>query len=55
MTELNTNKARMKTDYMIVATAVSNRLDCIYSDDRHELKTFAGKYIEVLELPSIAA
>ncbi|MBI4332458.1 MAG: PIN domain-containing protein [Chloroflexi bacterium] len=45
-------KTEMRTDSMIVATACSQRADCIYSHD-HDLRAFAKDYIEVREMPLI--
>lgn len=43
----------MKIDRMIVATAVSRKADCIYSEDEG-LKAFAEGYIPVYPIPYIA-
>lgn len=43
-------RAKMKTDFMIVATAISREADCIYSSDT-DVKNFAKGSLEVRELP----
>jgi len=51
--EGNTTKNELKTDCLIVATAVSRKAARIYSHDSRILKKFAEDYIEVCEIPSI--
>lgn len=43
-------RAELRADAMIVATALAQRADCIYSQDRW-LKTFANGFIDVKEVP----
>lgn len=43
-------RAKMKTDFMIVATAISRKADCIYSSDS-DVENFAKGYLEVRKLP----
>ncbi len=43
-------RAKMKTDFMIVATAVSRKAECIYTADS-DIEKFAKGHIEVLKLP----
>ncbi len=45
-------RAELRTDSLIVATAVSQKADCIYSHD-DGLKEFAKGYIVVNEIPFI--
>ena len=47
----NPTRAEMKTDFMIIATAISRKADCIYSED-NDIATFAEGHIEVKRLPS---
>jgi predicted nucleic acid-binding protein len=43
-------RAKMKTDFMIVATAVSRKAECIYSADS-DIEKFAKGHIAVRKLP----
>lgn len=43
-------RAKMKTDFMIIATAISRRATCIYSADS-DVENFSKGYIEVRKLP----
>lgn len=43
-------RAKMKTDFMIVATAIARKANCIYSADG-DVKNFAQDYLEVRKLP----
>ena len=43
---------KMKVDHLIIACALAQNANCIYSHD-NGLKAFAQKYIEVRELPYI--
>jgi len=45
-------KAELKIDSLIVATAISQKAECIYSHD-DGVKAFAQDYIEVKEIPFI--
>ena len=45
-------KSELKMDNLIVATAVSQKADCIYSHDG-PLKAFADGYIDVQDIPAI--
>ncbi|MEL6779389.1 MAG: PIN domain-containing protein [Cyanobacteria bacterium J06597_16] len=44
-------RAEMKTDYMIIATALAQGATCIYSEDR-KLKKFAEEHLKVVGLPT---
>lgn len=44
-------RAKMKTDFMIVATAISRKAECIYSADT-DIDKFAEGHIEVRKLPA---
>lgn len=46
----DTSRQKMKVDHMIVATAIVNNANCIYSTDPG-LKAFAKGYIDVRDLP----
>ncbi|MEM1255974.1 MAG: PIN domain-containing protein [Cyanobacteria bacterium P01_H01_bin.21] len=45
-------RAEMKTDFMIVATAISRKAECIYSEDTDIIK-FAKGHLDVRSLPPI--
>ena len=49
-TNTDTTRQRMKADHMIIATAIVNNANCIYSTDKG-LKAFSNGYIDVNELP----
>jgi predicted nucleic acid-binding protein len=46
------SRQEMKADYMIIATALARKAECIYSEDK-KLKNFAQDYIEVKPLPAL--
>lgn len=48
----NIELQKMKTDHLIIACAVANGANCIYTHDIG-LKTFGQKYIEIKELPPL--
>lgn len=48
----NTSRQKMKADHMIIATALVNGANCIYSTDLG-LKAFANGLIDVRDLPPI--
>jgi predicted nucleic acid-binding protein len=50
--ESGISRAEMKADFMIIATALARRAECIYSQDIG-LKKFAQDYIDVKPLPKI--
>ncbi|ANV90787.1 type II toxin-antitoxin system VapC family toxin [Picosynechococcus sp. PCC 8807] len=43
---INMQKCRMKIDMMILATAIVNNADCVYTED-NDMVTVAGDFIEV--------
>ena len=45
-------RAELRADSMIVATAVAQKADCIYSNDKW-IKTFAKGFIEVKKIPFV--
>ncbi len=51
--ENDLRKDKMKFDFAIVATALVNNADCIFSYDPH-VKNFGNGLIEVKELPDMA-
>lgn len=51
-TAADVTKQRMKVDHMIIATAIVNNANAIYSTDQG-LKSFAQGYIDVRDLPPI--
>lgn len=50
--EANIPRQKMKVDHMVIAIALVNGANCIYSTDKG-LKTFANGLIDVKELPPI--
>jgi predicted nucleic acid-binding protein len=46
------SRHEMKADYMIIATALARKAECIYSEDKG-LKNFAQDYIEIKSLPDL--
>lgn len=50
--EANIPRQKMKVDHMVIATALVNGANCIYSTDKG-LKAFSNGYIDVKELPPI--
>lgn len=48
--DLGATRQELRADCMIVATALVQKASCIYSHDT-KLKVFAGKAIEVIEIP----
>ncbi|EDX86532.1 hypothetical protein S7335_4237 [Synechococcus sp. PCC 7335] len=50
MGENKPTRAKMKIDFMIVATAISRKANCIYSSDS-DVANFAKGYLEVRKLP----
>lgn len=50
--ENNIDTQKMKTDHLIIACAVVNGANCIYSND-NGIKIFGQKYIEVKDLPPL--
>lgn len=48
----NIPRQKMKADHMIIATAIVNNANCIYSTDPG-LRTFAKGYIDIRELPPV--
>ena len=50
--ELDLERQKMKIDHLIIACAIVNGANCIYSHD-NGIKTFGQTYIEVKDLPSI--
>lgn len=51
--ETNSVKQRVKADHMIIATAIVNNANAIYTTDKG-LKAFADGYIDVRDLPPIS-
>lgn len=51
-TSVNASRQRMKADHMIVATAIVNNANAIYSTD-NGLKAFAEGFIDVRDLPPL--
>lgn len=51
-TNLGVDKHTMKADHMIIATALANGANCIYSYDK-AMKAFATGHIEVKEFPTM--
>lgn len=49
--ETGVSRQRMKVDHMIIATAIVNNANCIYTTDGG-LKTFANGLIDVRDLPT---
>ena len=47
-----TSRQRMKVDHMIIATAIVNNANCIYTTD-NGLKAFASGHIDIRDLPTI--
>ena len=45
-------KRELKADFMIAATAIARKCDCIYTEDR-ELERFAESYIEVNRISDV--
>lgn len=50
--DTGTSRQKMKIDHMIIATAIVNEANCIYSTDAG-LKAFAEGYIDVRDLPPL--
>lgn len=50
--ENNIDQQKMKTDHLIIACAVVNGANCIYSHDIG-IKTFGQKYIDIKDLPPL--
>ena len=50
--EYGKTRTEMRIDNLIVAIAVAQKAECIYSEDPH-IKAFAQNYINVFPLPNI--
>ena len=50
--ENNISRQKMKADHMIVAVAIVNNANCIYSTDSG-LRTFGKEFIDIRELPPL--
>lgn len=46
-------KEKLKTDYMVVAIALAQQADVIYSHDNGHIKIFANDFIKVESLPEL--
>ena len=49
---LGIDNQRMKVDHLIIASAIAQRANCIYSHD-NGVRAFGQKYIDVKELPHL--